>query len=1089
MAFAELLARSAFSFLRGASLPEEVIETAHRLGLDTVGLCDRDGLYGSVRAFAAAKKLGQKYAVGVELSLSTPETQLRRLLDPSLRAPESWRKRVQYQDTPSLSLLVQNQVGYRNLCRILTEAHAGLPKGLSRLEQPMLHTPCDGLVGIVPVPTQAMAPYVEQWLPVLLDAVGEHAFLAVYRRLDGLDAWREQWALEQSIRWGMPIIASAYPLFHVNERKALADIVHCIRRGTTLEHAGTELNSNCEARLRSEADMLQWFAHAKDWVYRTCDVASTLAFTLRDVQYQFPCVLEPEETADGRLRRLTWQGANQRYDGSVPDTVRAQIEKELTLIAALKVAPYFLCTKEVVEIARERKILCQGRGSAANSAVCYALGVTAVDPARSNLLFERFLSAERNEPPDIDIDFEHERREEVIQEIYRRYGRDHAAMVAEVSCYRGKSALREVAKVFGLPLEQINHLTSMVGYWDGPNVSPEDLVRYGFDPNDTRLVQVIRWARELSGFPRHMSVHVGGFVLSKTPLSEVTSVEPATMPGRTVVPWDKDDIEVLGFFKVDVLGLGMLTAIRKALALIYAEGIWTLPGTEHPPEFNPLDVVTRIPAEEKEVYTMVSEADTVGVFQIESRAQMAMLPRLRPQKFYDLVIEVAIVRPGPIQGGMVHPYLRRRNGEENVTVPHPDLWPILKRTLGVPLFQEQVMELSIVGAGYTGGEADQLRRDMAAWKKTGRLMQHRDRLLEGFARKGIERTFSEALFEQIKGFGDYGFPESHAASFAHLVYLSSWQKALFPAHFTCAVLNSQPMGFYSPSSLVKDAQRHGVEVRGVDVMTSHWDSSLEAPSESSKIKSRFSQAQRALRLGLRLVKGLRKQAGERIVAVRCERRHFNDLAEFVRLTELKRDEVQALAEAGALESIVPERRQAMWNARAPRLTGLFSNATWNEPKVALPPLLPQQQLLLDYQRVGLSVHDHPLNHLRAALQRRGMFTATQLKDVAHQTRVQVAGLVLSRQRPATASGVVFLTLEDETGTINVVLFSKVFEQFELEARHSSLLSVVGKLERQVTLPKGDELGKPTPVIHVIAESLTRLDVPGRDVHPPSRDFQ
>ncbi len=533
----------------------------------------------------------------------------------------------------------------------------------------------------------------------------------------------------------------------------------------------------------------------------------------------------------------------------------------------------------------------------------------------------------------------------------------------------------------------------------------------------------------------------------------------------------------------------MLTAIRKALGLIYAEGVWQPENAElNLPEFNPLDVVTKIPAEERAVYAMVSEADTVGVFQIESRAQMAMLPRLRPQKFYDLVIEVAIVRPGPIQGGMVHPYLRRRNEEEDVTVPHPDLWPILERTLGVPLFQEQVMELSIVGAGYTGGEADQLRRDMAAWKKTGRLMRHRERLLEGFARKGIPQAFGEALFEQIKGFGDYGFPESHAASFALLVYLSSWQKALFPAHFTCAVLNSQPMGFYSPSSLVKDAQKHGVEVRGVDVLTSHWDHTLEQASEASRINSHFPQAQRALRLGLRLVKGLRQQAGERIVAVRQAQSNFADLAEFVRRTELQRDEVQALAEAGALEHIVPERRQAMWSARAPRLTGLFENAKWNEPKVTLPPLLPQQQLLLDYQRVGLSVHDHPLKHLRADLKRHGVLTAVQLLDVSHQTHVQVAGLVLSRQRPATASGVVFVTLEDETGTINVVLFSKIFEQFELEARHASLLSVVGKLERQLTLPKGDQVGKGTPVIHVIAERLTRLDVPGRDVRPPSRDF-
>ncbi len=1097
MAFSELLARSAFSFLTGASLPEEMVEAADRFGMDVLGLCDRDGLYGSVRAHAAAKQLGRRLVVGCELSLSDVRRSTLRLTNPMLRTSESQKKRLRSETPPGVCFLAQNAVGYSELCHLITLAHDGLPKGVARLDTDMVERHHTAMVCIVPVPEPEHAPVVEGWLRTLAECLPNRVYIGVYRRLDGKDAWREAWARQVCRSFGFPIVATSYPLFHDSSRKPLADIVQCIREGTILEHAGLALASNAEARLRSESEMLAWFGHEPEWVHRTGDLASELQFSLADVRYQFPCELDPGETADQRLARLTWAGAKERYEDGVPSNVVRQIEKELKLIAQLEVASYFLCTREIIEIARRRKILCQGRGSAANSAVCYVLGITAVDPAQSNLLFERFLSAERNEPPDIDVDFEHERREEVIQEIYERYGRDRAAMVAEVSTYRGKSALREVGKAFGLSPEQLTHLTSMVSHWDGPDVSREDLRRYGFDERDERILQVVQWAQVLSGFPRHMSVHVGGFVLSKTPLMGVTSVEPATMPGRTVVPWDKDDIEVLGFFKVDVLGLGMLTAIRKALALMYEEGVLrgkvdargeAESAREAADKFDPLAVVARVPKEDPEVYRMVSEADTVGVFQIESRAQMAMLPRLRPQKFYDLVIEVAIVRPGPIQGGMVHPYLRRRNGEEPRTMPHPDLESILDRTLGVPLFQEQVMEIAIVGAGYTGGEADQLRRDMAAWKKTGKLMRHKQRLIEGFARKGITQEFGEALFEQIKGFGDYGFPESHAASFALLVYLSAWQKVHFPAHFTCAVLNSQPMGFYSPSSLVKDAQKHGVEVRPVDVATSQWDHTLEQSSAMSRIRSVYPQAQRALRLGLRLVRGLREQSAQRLVEARAAGGPFSDVPELVRRTQLNRDEVQSLAEAGALESIVRGRRQAMWASQAPRAPGLFSNVSWREPKVDLPPLLPTEQLMLDYQRVGLSVNDHPLRHLRARLSRSGVVAAARLLDVPNQTNVQVAGLVLSRQRPGTASGVVFITLEDETGTMNVVVFSKVFEVFNLAARHASMLLVRGKLERQVTKPKPGEVGAPTPTIHVIATELVRLDVPGRDLQVPSRDF-
>jgi error-prone DNA polymerase len=659
-------------------------------------------------------------------------------------------------------------------------------------------------------------------------------------------------------------------------------------------------------------------------------------------------------------------------------------------------------------------------------------------------------------------------------------------MVSEVISYRGKSALREVGKAFGLSLEQVDRLSGTLTHWDSVDDGSRRAQDLGFDLSDERLRKVIALARQLEGFPRHLSIHVGGFVLSARPLMEVAPVEPARMEDRTVIPWDKDDIEALGFFKVDVLGLGMLTAIRKCLAMIHADGALR-EGPGEPPDtaFDPIEVLRRVPAEDRAVYALASQGDTVGVFQIESRAQMAMLPRLRPQTFYDLVIEVAIVRPGPIQGGMVHPYLRRRNNEEDVTYPHPDLWPILERTLGVPLFQEQVMQIAIVGAGYSGGEADQLRRDMAAWKKSGRLLRHKQRLLEGFMKKGISSEFGEALFEQIKGFGDYGFPESHAASFALLVYASSWEKAHYPAHFICALLNSQPMGFYSPSSLIRDAQKHGVEAREVSILHSFWDSSLEAPSEACAVRSDWPGASKAIRLGFRLVKGVGEVAAKAIEAERA-RQPFTSLEDVVRRAGLRKNEVEALAEAGAFEEIVKGRRHALWKARAPRTGGLFAELDVSEPSVELPPLQAREQLLLDYSRVGLSVNDHPMRHLRAGLVKRQVVTAEDLKALPQGAITHVAGLVLTRQRPGTASGVVFITLEDETGTVNLVLYSGIFDKFYLAARHASLLLARGKVEKQVTLPRPGEVGEATPIIHVLVEYVERLDV-GR-VENRSRDF-
>jgi error-prone DNA polymerase len=832
------------------------------------------------------------------------------------------------------------------------------------------------------------------------------------------------------------------------------------------------------------------FPEAPHWIEETTRIAARCRFSLDELRYRFPseelCAKlssGERESPNEALRRFVEAGCRVRYPNGAPPTVRDQIEKELRLIAEIDVAAYFLSVHQIVEIAREKRILCQGRGSAANSAVCFVLGITAVDPARSNLLFERFLSAERAEPPDIDVDFEHERREEVIQEIYARYGRDRAAMVSEIIAYRGKSALREVGKAFGLATEQVDKLSGIVLHSNGGDVSASRIAELGLDPDDARLQNVVLLARALEGFPRHLSIHVGGFVLSAEPLHRVAPIEPARMEGRTVIPWDKDDLDDLGFFKVDVLALGMLTAVRKTLGMVHADALppLSLSRERRSGDFDPIEAFAAIPAEDPDVYAAIQKADTVGVFQIESRAQMAMLPRLRPKTFYDLVIEVAIVRPGPIQGGMVHPYLRRRTGEEEPVSPHPCLDPILERTLGVPLFQEQVMEIAMAGAGYTPGEADQLRRDMAAWKKTGRLERHRDKLLGGFRERGIAQRFGEMLYEQIQGFGEYGFPESHAASFALVVYASAWLKVHHAAAFACALLNSQPMGFYSASSIVRDAQKHGVLVLPVCAMASEWDATLGIDALESRAAAdegiRELTKKGPMRLGLREVKGFGESAARALVAARTER-PFTSLDDLVRRAGLKKNEIEALAEAGALARLVPERREALWRARAPRAPGLFEGRAIEPARdIGLPPLRPVEQLVLDYGRVGLSLSDHPMCHLRDRLRRRRVVRAEDLAYLHDGAHVTVAGLVIGRQRPATASGVTFVTLEDETGVVNLVVQQKTWEEHHLVARHAKMMLVKGRLERQ-----GE-------VIHVLVRAMERLDLPSREPLPArSRDF-
>jgi error-prone DNA polymerase len=893
----------------------------------------------------------------------------------------------------------------------------------------------------------------------LKDAFGERLSVAAWKHLDGEDDARIAAAEAVARAVGVPVCVTNRVLFAEPRDKLLFDVLHCIREGTTLDEAGRALLPNTEAHLRSRDVMGRLFAEHPAWLARSRDVADACRFSMRELEYRFPCELDapafPGETADQALRRLTYEGARRRWPEGVPPGTVTQIEKELALVAGIGVAAYFLSVQTIVEIARGKDILCQGRGSAANSAVCYCLGITAVDPARSSLLFERFLSAERREPPDIDVDFEHERREEVIQAIYEKYGRDRAAMVSEIISYRGKSALREVGKVFGLSLEQVDRLAELVSWWDKLDQVDEGRMRAcGFDAGDARVRQVLTLAHALQGYPRHLSIHVGGFVLSAEPLVNVAPVEPATMPKRTVIPWDKDDLDTLRFFKVDVLGLGMLTAIRKALAMACPQSGETA-----------IDQLARIPPEDPTVYDALCAADTVGVFQIESRAQMAMLPRLRPRRFYDLVVEVAIVRPGPIQGGMVHPYLRRRTGEEKVDVPHACLAPILERTLGVPLFQEQVMQIAIVGAGYTGGEADQLRRDMAAWRRTGKLERHRERLLAGFEQKGIAREFGERMYKSIEGFGEYGFPESHAASFALLVYASSWLKVHHPAAFAAALVNSQPMGFYSPGSIVKDAERHGVEVLPARVDASDWDCTLEGPGA-------LQPSDTALRLGLRLVRGLGEEAGRRIESARRERA-FASVEDLVARGGLDKKQLEALAHAGALVGFGLERREAMWKVRAPRERELFAGLELGDAMPELPAMSRAEQLVLDYETTGVSVGDHAMKVVRPRLPRHYK-SASDLATTPHGARVSTAGMVICRQRPGTASGVVFVTMEDETGFVNLILWSRTFEKWRHVATTSSMLVAHGQVERQ-----GE-------VVYVVPDRLEKLTL----LAPPamSRDF-
>jgi error-prone DNA polymerase len=1022
--YAELHALSNFTFLRGASHPEELVETAAALGYEALAITDECSMSGIVRAHSAARDCGlKKLIIGTELRL------------------RSGRKLV---------ALARNRNGYTALCRLVTNARRAASKGSYELTRNAF---ADGLPDclVLWVPDQDFSLDVEDhWLR---ETFRDRLWISVELLADGRQ--REQLAClrEEARRLKLPLVASGDVHMHRRSRRILQDAVTAIRHGLTVDQAGFVLYPNGERHLRS-LEVLQRI-YPQDLLEETLHIADAIDFSLDELRYEYPDEIVPEgETPATYLRKLTEQGMRKRWTQGAPPGVADLIEHELALIADLRYELYFLTVYDIVAFARSQGILCQGRGSAANSAVCFCLGITEVDPSRMDMLVERFISKERNEPPDIDVDFEHERREEVIQYVYRKYGRERAALAATVITYRPRSALRDVGKALGLSDLQLGRLSRSMQWWDGHSVDDSRILEAGLTPDSPVVKRLLYLVGELVGFPRHLSQHVGGFVISNTPLYELVPIENATMPERTVIQWEKDDLEELGLLKVDVLGLGMLTAIRRSFELIRGFDGRAL-------------TLATVPAEDPLVYDMICDGDTVGVFQIESRAQMAMLPRLRPRCYYDLVIEVAIIRPGPIQGDMVHPYLRRRNGEEAVDYPSEEVKGVLQRTLGVPIFQEQVMQLAVVAAGFTPGEADQLRRAMAAWKRRGGLGPFEEKLVSGMRGRGYDEAFARQIFQQILGFGEYGFPESHSASFALLVYVSCWLKRHEPAAFTCALLNSQPMGFYSASQLVQDARRHGVAVRPVDINRSSWDCSLEADESGSA----------TLRLGLRMVKGLSEEAGEGIVATRAGG-EYTDAQQLRERAGLDRRELGALASAGVLRTISGDRHRARWAvAGVEKPMPLFPSMARFEPTPLLRKPTEGQKIVADYRMTGLSLERHPVCLLRRHLDRYQYLRAAQLPGIGDGQKVNVAGLVITKQRPGTASGVIFVTLEDESGQVNVVLWKQVAERYRAELLNARLLGIAGELQLE------------GQVIHVIARQLfDHSDLLG-DLSVESRDFR
>ena len=1131
-----LYCKSNASFLEGASHPEELVEEAHRIGLGGIALTDRNGLYGAVRAHVAAREFAVRLVLGAEVLVRSGEDGPR-------------------EDPGTIVLLARNQAGYRNLCRLLTrglrrgpgispeigseeDASAAFPQetdeprpgppqqGSSSVTWREIAAHAEGLHALWGGGVSALRSEdaeVDQPAQLLLEAFGDHLHFLLTRHRRDSEVPEEALLRERSGRYRIPVAAAIEVLYHRPGRRELQDVLTAIRHRVPLTEAGRRLKPNAEHALASPARFAELFADDPAAVAETLGIADGCRFSLDELRYRYPAEdLPGGPDSAARLRELTLAGAARRYPDGVPQEVRRQLEKELALIRELDYGGYFLTTAEIVRFCREREILCQGRGSAVNSAVCFCLGITAVDPVRTNLLFERFLSRERSEPPDIDLDIMHARREEVIQFVYRRYGRDRAAMVANTVCYRARSAIRDVGRALGFPERSLDRLARSAGRREA--LTNERLLAAGWSAENAMVRHLVRLVNEIQGFPRHLSIHPGGFLLGAEPVSHIVPIENAAMEGRTVIQWNKDDIEELGLFKLDLLGLGALTQLDLCFRLLRKS--------------RGLDLsLADLPADDPETFAMIRRGATVGVFQIESRAQMAMLPRLEPRNYYDLVIEVSIVRPGPISGGMVHPYLRRRRGEEPVDYPHPSLRPVLERTLGIPLFQEQVMRLAVIAADYTPGEANQLRRDMAAWRRTGGMDRHRMRLLSRMRQKGIPAEFAERVFRQIQGFGEYGFPEGHAASFALISYAGAYLLRHYPAEFVCALLNAQPMGFYSPATIIEDARRRGVCFSPVDAAVSDWDCSLEATSR--------------IRMGLRQVKGLGAGDGERILAAR-RTSPFSSVADLARRTGLGRKALAALAEAGALdrlwrkslvrrrgakrrrggvrggsslpakdggtdrasdsgrhpvgkaprihpddgvphlfedgfpcgapypqavESLEPGgRREALWEAlgRATEDAPLLEEET---PRFT--PLDEFESIAWDHRTTGSSTRGHLLKPLRRRIAAAGLPTAREVTALGNGARARYAGVVICRQRPGTASGVVFMTLEDETGFVNLILWPDVFERQRQLARTLSFLGAAGRIRSG------------SGASHLVVEHLFRPKIQRASTPEPlpSRDFR
>jgi error-prone DNA polymerase len=1021
--YAELQITSNFSFLRGASHMEEIFAQAAHFGYEAIAITDRNSLAGIVQAHQRARECGVRLVVGCRLDLN---------------------------DAPPVLVYPINRPAYARLCRLLSRGKARAGKGACDLAWADLVEYGQDLV-VVLLPEQ-MDAALDTAMRHLAADFGARAYLALTLRRRPGDAARLAALAALAAQHGVRPVAAGDVLYHVPQRRILQDVVTCIREGTTIDAAGFKRERFADRHLKTPQEMARLFARYPQALRNAQRIADSCRFSLDELKYQYPLEIDHVPGMDAsrasqqRLESLTWSGAAWRYGAAVPQDVTRQLRHELALIAGLDYAPYFLTVHAIVQFARSRGILCQGRGSAANSAVCFVLGITAIDPVRSNLLFERFISAERREPPDIDVDFEPERREEVIQWIYETYGRERAALCATVSRYRARGAVREVGKVMGLTEDVTAALAGQVWGWSEDGVDSEHAAQLNMNLQDRRLRLTLDLARALIGFPRHLSQHPGGFVLTQDRLDELVPIEPAAMENRQVIEWDKDDIDTLRFMKVDVLGLGMLGCMRRAFDLL----------DEH---YGKRLEMADIPQEDPETYAMIRKADTLGVFQIESRAQMAMLPRMKPRTFYDLVIEVAIVRPGPIQGDMVHPYLRRREGREEVDYPTPELRGVLGKTLGVPLFQEQAMKVAIVCAGFSAGEADQLRRSMATFKITGGVSHFHDKMIDGMIANGYAREFAERTFKQIEGFGSYGFPESHAASFALIAYASSWMKCHHPDVFAAALLNAQPMGFYAPAQIVRDAAQHGVEIRPVCINASRWDCTLEAHAGAAGAGS-----YKAVRLGLRMARGLAAAQAAELVFRRGDR-PYASMEDVHRRGSITAANLECLAEADAFSSLGMNRRRALWAVRALQDTELplFSQREdIREPAVKLVSMSAGREVVEDYRSLGLSLRQHPVAFLRARLSEQNVITTAGLAGLRDGRRVQIAGIVLVRQKPGSAKGVMFITIEDETGHANVVVWASVFERQRRLILSARMIAIRGRLQRE-----GE-------VMHVVADELTDL---------------